>query len=582
MRHAPECDPIPDARYRVARDQHHRSWFARRHARPRVRRLQPEQVLAAQHAAGRQSRARRHGLRGSPYRQTPGFLPGKSQPGSHASSILVVGSGRSRPVLVAESRIALWTYRGCAPGHTPRGTQGTGYEQRQCAAAEADLVREKGEGRGTIRRLIEIQSPVERAFLVGAPRRGSDDAVHIDGHREELERPAGTGGGEVIGRTIQRIDGPTPNFYLGQGKVETLKDELATAGATLMLFDESLTPVQGVKLEKSLGVRVMDRTEVILDIFATRARSHEAKLQVELAQLEYLLPRLTRMWTHLSRIRGGIGLRGPGETQLETDRRAIRRKLSLLKKRLEDVADHRANQRQGRRACPSAALVGYTNAGKSSILRALSGDDLFVEDRLFATLDTLTREVDVGGYRFRLTDTVGFIRKLPHHLVASFRATLEEARQSDMLLHVVDASHPNWEEQVEVVDRELRNADFGLRIDSGSSDRKRVIYLFNKADLLPDPNAFLALARERYPHAVLTSANPQSAIGHPRSGGVEGLRSVLRTSAQALRPIARVSVPLANGKLLAALHRDAEVTCTTPSTCVSAMTSASRCSAASS
>src|SRR2546426_1638323 len=266
-----------------------------------------------------------------------------------------------------------------------------------------------------------------------------------------------------------------------------------------------------------------------------------------------------RMWTHLSRIRGGIGLRGPGETQLETDRRAIRRKLSLLKKRLEDVADHRANQRQGRRACPSAALVGYTNAGKSSILRALSGDDLLVEDRLFATLDTLTREVDVGGYRFRLTDTVGFIRKLPHHLVASFRATLEEARQSDMLLHVVDASHPAWEEQVEVVENEMRNAEGGLRIDSGSSDRKRVIYLFNKADLLPDPNAFLALARERYPHAVLTSANPQSAIGNPQSDGVEGLRTVLRTSAQALRPIARVSVPLADGKLLAALHRDAEV-----------------------
>src|SRR5207245_7750282 len=186
---------------------------------------------------------------------------------------------------------------------------------------------------------------------------------------------------------------------------ESLKEDLKNSNATLVLFDEGLTPVQGVKLEKSLGVRVMDRTEVILDIFATRARSHEAKLQVELAQLEYLLPRLTRMWTHLSRIRGGIGLRGPGETQLETDRRAIRRKISVLKRRLEDVAHHRANQRLGRRECPSAALVGYTNAGKSSILRALTGDDIFVEDRLFATLDTLTREVDVGeGYRFRLSD----------------------------------------------------------------------------------------------------------------------------------------------------------------------------------
>ena len=290
-------------------------------------------------------------------------------------------------------------------------------------------------------------------------------------------------------------------------------------------------------------------------------------MQVELAQLEYLLPRLTRMWTHLSRIRGGIGLRGPGETQLETDRRAIRRKISGLKRRLEEVADHRANQRQGRRDLPSAALVGYTNAGKSSVLRALSGDDIFVEDRLFATLDTLTREVDVGGgYRFRLTDTVGFIRKLPHHLVASFRATLEEAREADLLLHVIDAAHPAWEEQVEVVDREMRNADpgtrnaeVGTRNSSASPDRKRVIYVFNKADLLPDPEAFLVQVRERYPHSVLTCSVPRSAFRVPTWGEVEGLRSALRTSAQALRPIAQIGVPVADGRLLAALHRDAEV-----------------------
>ena len=391
------------------------------------------------------------------------------------------------------------------------------------------------------RRLIEIQAPTERAFLVGAPRKGSEDALHVDEHLGELQRLADTAGAQVIGKTIQRIDAPTPNFYLGQGKVESLKDELAAAGATLMLFDESLTPVQGVKLEKSLGVRVMDRTEIILDIFATRARSHEAKLQVELAQLEYLLPRLTRMWTHLSRIRGGIGLRGPGETQLETDRRVIRRKISVLKKRLKDVAEHRANQRQGRRDLPTAALVGYTNAGKSSLLKALSGEDVFIEDRLFATLDTLAREVDVGeGYRYRLTDTVGFIRKLPHHLVASFRATLEEAEDADLLLHVIDASHPGWEDQLDVVEKETT-----------SISPKRVIHVFNKADLLPDRDAFLALVREHYPHAVLTSTL--------REGGVEDLRRALRTSAQALRPIAEIRVPVSNGKLLAAIHRDAEV-----------------------
>jgi GTP-binding protein HflX len=352
---------------------------------------------------------------------------------------------------------------------------------------------------------------------------------------------ADTAGAEVIGRTIQRIDAPTPNFYLGQGKVESLKEDLKNANATLLLFDESLTPVQGVKLEKSLGVRVMDRTEVILDIFATRARSHEAKLQVELAQLEYLLPRLTRMWAHLSRIRGGIGLRGPGETQLETDRRAIRRKISTLRKRLKDVAEHRANQRQGRRDLPTAALVGYTNAGKSSLLKALSGHDVFIEDRLFATVDTLAREVEVGeGYRYRLTDTVGFIRKLPHHLVASFRATLEEAEDADLLLHVIDASHPGWEDQLDVVEKETT-----------SVSPKRVIHVFNKADLLPDRDAFLALVRERYPHAVLTST--------VREGGVEDLRRALRTSAQALRPIAEIRVPVSDGKLLARLHRDAEI-----------------------
>jgi GTPase len=386
------------------------------------------------------------------------------------------------------------------------------------------------------------------------------DAAQLDEHLDELARLADTAGAELVGRTYQRLDAPTPNLYLGQGKVEELKGMLHDARATLVLFDEPLSPVQGSNLEKALAVRVMDRTEVILDIFATRARSAEAKMQVELAQLEYLLPRLTRMWTHLSRIRGGIGLRGPGETQLETDRRVIRRKLSVLKKRLDDVADHRANQRQGRRDLPSAALIGYTNAGKSSLLRALSGGDVFVEDRLFATLDTLTREVDVGGgYRFRLTDTVGFIRKLPHHLIASFRATLEEAREADLLLHVIDAGAPNWEEQIEVVDDELRNADGGRRNSKGSAERKRVIYVFNKADLVPDPDAFLAQVRERYPHAVLTSANPASAIRHPQSSGVEELRNVLRTSAQALRPIARIHVPLEDGKLLAALHRDAEV-----------------------
>ena len=370
----------------------------------------------------------------------------------------------------------------------------------------------------------------------------------MDEHLTELARLADTAGADVVGQMVQRIEAPTPNLYLGPGKVEELQGVLRQSGVSLILFDEPLSPVQGVNLEKATGVRVMDRSEVILDIFATRARSAEAKMQVELAQLEYLLPRLTRMWTHLSRIRGGIGLRGPGETQLETDRRVIRRKISVLRRRLEDVAEHRANQRQGRREQPTAALVGYTNAGKSSLLRALSGTDVFVEDRLFATLDTLTREVEVGdGYRFRVTDTVGFIRKLPHHLVASFRATLEEARAADLLLHVIDAAHPSWEEQVEVVEVVLE--EMGL-------SPKRVIHVFNKTDLVSDPAALLAQVRERFPHAVLTSAGSGA---QSRPPDVQALRGALRTSAEALRPVARVRVPVGDGRLLAELHRESHV-----------------------
>ncbi len=388
-------------------------------------------------------------------------------------------------------------------------------------------------------------------MLVGAPRKGSGDAVRVDEHLDELSRLADTAGAEVVGRLVQRVEAPTPNLYLGQGKVEELKGALTSGSATLVLFDEALSPVQGSNLEKTLGVRVMDRAELILDIFATRARTHEAKMQVELAQLEYLLPRLTRMWTHLSRIRGGIGLRGPGETQLETDRRVIRRKISTLKGRLDEVADHRANQRQGRRTLTSAALVGYTNAGKSSVLRALSGGDVVVEDRLFATLDPLTREVDVGDhYRVRVTDTVGFIRKLPHHLVASFRATLEEARVADLLLHVIDAGHPEWEEQAEVVEGVL--ADMGFE-----EGRQRVIHVFNKADRVPEPDAFLAQVRERFPHPVLIAADPPAGTVDPHA--IESLRVVLRTAAQALRPVARIHVPIADGRLLAELHRDGEV-----------------------
>jgi len=256
--------------------------------------------------------------------------------------------------------------------------------------------------------LIPVRDPIERAVLVAAPRKGSPDARHVAEHLEELTRLVDTAGAEVVGRITQYIAAPNPATLIGEGKVEEVASEIAASDATLVIFDEELSPVQGSNLERELKVRVMDRAEVILDIFSTRARSHEAKLQVELAQLQYLLPRLTRMWTHLSRIRGGIGLRGPGETQLETDRRMIRRKIQGLKEKLKGVEKHRENLRAGRDPMLSVALVGYTNAGKSSILRGLSGQhEIVVEDRLFATLDTLTREVDLGEGQRRI-DVVAY------------------------------------------------------------------------------------------------------------------------------------------------------------------------------
>ncbi|MBL8987759.1 MAG: GTPase HflX [Gemmatimonadetes bacterium] len=392
--------------------------------------------------------------------------------------------------------------------------------------------------------MIEVAPPVERAILVGAPRKGSRDAEQLAEHLEELARLVDTAGAQIVGRMSQQVATPNPATLIGEGKVEELRAMVQDLGATLVIFDEELSPVQGANLEKELKLRVMDRAEVILDIFSTRARSAEAKLQVELAQLQYLLPRLARMWTHLSRIRGGIGLRGPGETQIETDRRMIRKKIQHHRDKLKDVARHRETVRSGRQAMLSAALVGYTNAGKSSILRGLTGErEIFVEDRLFATLDTLTREVDVApGIKARVTDTVGFIRKLPHHLVASFRATLEEARGADLLLHVVDASHAEWEEQATVVDQVLADLEM---------EDRPVLMVFNKSDRLEHPEAFRARVAELYPGAVV--------VNTVAADGLADLKAALAARARSLRPTIRLVVPAGDGKRLAEVYRAGEV-----------------------
>ncbi|TVR64459.1 MAG: GTPase HflX [Gemmatimonadales bacterium] len=386
---------------------------------------------------------------------------------------------------------------------------------------------------------------MERTVLVGAPLRSEDTRV-VDEHMEELRRLTDTAGGEVVGRLVQRIEAPTPQFYIGRGKVAELRDLTTETGADLVIFDEELKPDQAKNLEQSLSVRVMDRSELILDIFASRARTREAKLQVELAQLEYLLPRLQRMWTHLSRIRGGIGLRGPGETQLETDRRLIGRRIADLKSKLVEVAESRAIQRRRRQGEFRAALVGYTNAGKSSILRSLSGSELFVEDRLFATLDSATRSVELdGGHQALVTDTVGFIRKLPHHLVASFRSTLEEVREADLAIHVIDASHPEWEEHKVVVDEVLHD----LELDKGAQ-----VLVFNKVDRLThgEEQALRDRVRalERTP-AVFTSAVEDS--------GLEALRETLLARVRSRLALVEIRLPAAEGELMAALHREGEV-----------------------
>ena len=365
-------------------------------------------------------------------------------------------------------------------------------------------------------------------------------------HLQELERLVDTAGGLVVGEVTQQIDKPNPATYLGKGKVEELRTVIEDKNASLIVFDDELSPSQGKNIEDATGQRVMDRAELILDIFATRARSSEAKMQVELAQLQYMLPRLMRMWAHLEKFRGGIGVRGPGETQLETDRRLINQRIKLLKGRLDDVQTSRTVQRSGRRDAFRASLVGYTNAGKSSILRAIgNAPEVFVEDRLFATLDPLTREIDLGeNSKVLLTDTVGFIRKLPHNLVASFRATLEEVNEADLLLHVIDASHPVWEEQRDVVEQVL--AELG-------AEEKPMLYVFSKIDRLP--GAELTAIKERIENLVPNSVFVNSVT----EGGLDPLRKALLVAMREGTKIAEIRLPAEDGKLLADIYRNGSV-----------------------
>ncbi len=351
---------------------------------------------------------------------------------------------------------------------------------------------------------IENPPRPERAFLVGHAAR---NGVRLERSLDELERLADTAGARVLGRLAQRRGTIHPATFIGRGKVEELKECVEAGDPDLVIFDDDLSPAQVRNLEKALGRKVVDRSELILDIFARRARTREARLQVELAQLEYTLPRLTGLWKHLERQAGGIGTRGPGETQLETDRRIVRERIGRLKKQLQAVERERETQRRRRRREFRAALVGYTNAGKSSLFNALTRANVPVEDRLFATLDATTRQVVSPDRRVALlTDTVGFIRKLPHHLVASFHSTLAEVAEADLLLHVVDAADPEFRHHMAAADEVMQEI---------LETPRPTVPVFNKADLLADETCAAGL-RVEFGGCLVVSARSGAGLAELR------------------------------------------------------------------
>ena len=323
-----------------------------------------------------------------------------------------------------------------------------------------------------MKEFIITETQTEKAVLVGLITPEQDERK-VKEYLDELAFLADTAGAEAVKRFTQRLDKPNSVTFVGIGKLMEIKTYVEENEIGLVIFDDELTPKQLRNIEKELQVKILDRTSLILDIFANRAQTAHAKTQVELAQYRYMLPRLTRLWTHLERQRGGVGMRGPGETQLETDRRIILDKISRLKKELVDIDKQKSIQRKNRGKMVRVALVGYTNVGKSTLMNLLSKSDVFAENKLFATLDTTVRKVIIENLPFLLSDTVGFIRKLPTELVESFKSTLDEVREADLLVHIVDISHPTFEEQIEVVNRTLAEID---------DKEKPMIIVFNKVD----------------------------------------------------------------------------------------------------
>lgn len=357
--------------------------------------------------------------------------------------------------------------------------------------------------------MIETGIPAERAVLIGINYPGQDEN-DTNEFIDELAFLAETAGATPVERFIQKLNIPNAATFVGSGKTAEIAGFVAANNIDLAIFDDELSPVQIRNLENTLQCRVLDRTNLILDIFARRARTAHARKQVELAQYQYLLPRLRRMWTHLERQRGGIGMRGPGETELETDRRIIRDKIALLKEQLKKIDVQMATQRKSRGRLVRVSLVGYTNVGKSTLMNLLAKSDVFAENKLFATLDTTVRKVVIGNLPFLLSDTVGFIRKLPHDLVESFKSSLDEVREADLLLHIVDISHPRFEEQINVVNETL------LELNTLN---KPAIIVFNKTDIFShipkDDDDLSPVTKENYSLADLKKTWMAKNINHP-------------------------------------------------------------------
>jgi len=376
-----------------------------------------------------------------------------------------------------------------------------------------------------IEKTDNLYSGRERCILIGLSR-SAQNRWDVEDHLSELKSLATTSGAEVVETFIQQRKAPDAAYFIGKGKLEEIAFFIEQNDIDLVIFDDELSPAQVRNIERILAKKVIDRSALILDIFALHARSRQARVQVELAQLNYLLPRLTRQWQHLSRQVGGIGTKGPGETQLETDRRLVRERISHLKTNLRRIEHQRKTQRKQRGQFFRVALIGYTNAGKSTLLNTLSGADVLIEDKLFATLDTTVRRVEIGeNSTILLSDTVGFIRKLPHHLVASFQTTLAEASEADLILHLVDVSHPHFEDHIHVV----RNLLEQLKIH-----QKNQLLVFNKVDLI-SASEKIKQVHTFYPEALFISAS--------RHLGLNTLKTRLREMAEAGFVVRRLKLP---------------------------------------